>query len=310
MVTPDMVAIWQTGSFAKDPPNATVSVFSKDGSSVTDAVVVLTSRQARGRAADLRRHGPGGQPRQGRRPGLGLHRHVVVGRSARTASPTTARARRPAASRPTSAIRTAPAPSPAGPIPRPPGPTFRRRTNYGAGAPARRRRRTSIRATSSASTRRPAASLPSCPATEAIHEPAQPPGRAGDGHGPSRPVGARPRANRRPQPPTPGDGRTGGDARGQDHRPAAAAADRAVDDRAQRAQRQARGTEAHAGRHLAQRHRLRRPAGALGRPCADGASARGMEQQRARQLRQDAAQRHRVGVQQGQGRRASTPWSC
>lgn len=41
MVTPDMVAIWQTGSFAKDPPNATVSVFSKDGSSVTDAVLVL-----------------------------------------------------------------------------------------------------------------------------------------------------------------------------------------------------------------------------------------------------------------------------
>jgi hypothetical protein len=31
MVTPDMVEIWHTGSFAKDPPNATVSVFSKDG---------------------------------------------------------------------------------------------------------------------------------------------------------------------------------------------------------------------------------------------------------------------------------------
>jgi len=43
MVTPDMVAIWHTGSFAKDPPNATVSVFSKDGSAVSDAVVELTS---------------------------------------------------------------------------------------------------------------------------------------------------------------------------------------------------------------------------------------------------------------------------
>lgn len=43
MVTPDMVAIWHTGSFAKDPPNATVSVFSKDGSSVADAVVVLNT---------------------------------------------------------------------------------------------------------------------------------------------------------------------------------------------------------------------------------------------------------------------------
>jgi hypothetical protein len=30
-------------SFAKDPPNATVSVFTKDGSGVKDAVVVLKS---------------------------------------------------------------------------------------------------------------------------------------------------------------------------------------------------------------------------------------------------------------------------
>ena len=48
MVTPDMVAIWQTGSFAKDPPNATVSVFSKDGSSVTDAVLVLDTAKLDG----------------------------------------------------------------------------------------------------------------------------------------------------------------------------------------------------------------------------------------------------------------------
>jgi hypothetical protein len=48
MVTPDMVAIWHTGSFAKDPPNATVSAFSKDGSMVTDAVVVLNTAKLEG----------------------------------------------------------------------------------------------------------------------------------------------------------------------------------------------------------------------------------------------------------------------
>ena len=48
MVTPDMVKFWQTGSFAKDPPNATVSVFSKDGSSVTDAVLVLNAARLEG----------------------------------------------------------------------------------------------------------------------------------------------------------------------------------------------------------------------------------------------------------------------
>lgn len=41
MLTPEMVELWTTGSFAKDPPNATVSAFAKDGSKVTDAVVTL-----------------------------------------------------------------------------------------------------------------------------------------------------------------------------------------------------------------------------------------------------------------------------
>ena len=41
MPTPQMVELWRTGSFAKDAPNATASVFSKDGSSVADVVVVL-----------------------------------------------------------------------------------------------------------------------------------------------------------------------------------------------------------------------------------------------------------------------------
>jgi hypothetical protein len=43
MLTPELVELWATGSFAKEPPNATVSVFAKDGSKVNDAVVVLRS---------------------------------------------------------------------------------------------------------------------------------------------------------------------------------------------------------------------------------------------------------------------------
>ena len=41
MTTPELLDLWTTGSFAKDPPNATVSAFAKDGSKVSDAVVVL-----------------------------------------------------------------------------------------------------------------------------------------------------------------------------------------------------------------------------------------------------------------------------
>src|SRR5499426_354286 len=43
VLTAHLLEEWGTGSdsFAKDPPNATVSVFSKDGSTVRDAVVVL-----------------------------------------------------------------------------------------------------------------------------------------------------------------------------------------------------------------------------------------------------------------------------
>jgi hypothetical protein len=43
MLTGELVDLWKTGSFAKDPPNATVSAFARDGSRVTDAVVVLRS---------------------------------------------------------------------------------------------------------------------------------------------------------------------------------------------------------------------------------------------------------------------------
>src|SRR5262249_48340197 len=41
MPTGQLIDMWSTGSFAKDPPNATVSAFAKDGSKVADAVVVL-----------------------------------------------------------------------------------------------------------------------------------------------------------------------------------------------------------------------------------------------------------------------------
>jgi len=40
------VELWATGSFRQGPPNATVSAFAKDGSKVTDAVVVLRSPKA------------------------------------------------------------------------------------------------------------------------------------------------------------------------------------------------------------------------------------------------------------------------
>ena len=48
MHTAELVELWTTGSFAKDPPNATVSAFARDGSKVTDAVVVLRSPKTAG----------------------------------------------------------------------------------------------------------------------------------------------------------------------------------------------------------------------------------------------------------------------
>ena len=41
LLTQHLLEEWTDGSFAKDPPNATVSVMSKDGASVRDAVVEL-----------------------------------------------------------------------------------------------------------------------------------------------------------------------------------------------------------------------------------------------------------------------------
>jgi hypothetical protein len=49
-LTAHLIGEWATGadSFAKDPPNATVSVFTKDGSGIRDAVVVLKSPKLEG----------------------------------------------------------------------------------------------------------------------------------------------------------------------------------------------------------------------------------------------------------------------
>jgi hypothetical protein len=50
VLTRHLLEEWGSGSdsFAKDPPNATVSVFSKDGSTVRDAVVVLKTPSLNG----------------------------------------------------------------------------------------------------------------------------------------------------------------------------------------------------------------------------------------------------------------------
>jgi hypothetical protein len=50
VLTSDFIKQWGEGhdSFAKDPPNATISVFSSDGKSVEDAVVVLLSPKLEG----------------------------------------------------------------------------------------------------------------------------------------------------------------------------------------------------------------------------------------------------------------------
>jgi hypothetical protein len=50
VLTAHLLEEWGTGSdsFAKDPPNATVSVFSKDGSAIRDAVVVLKTPKLQG----------------------------------------------------------------------------------------------------------------------------------------------------------------------------------------------------------------------------------------------------------------------
>src|SRR5882672_8504007 len=46
--TSEMLALWRTGTFAKSPPNATISAFYKDGSDVAAVVAVLKSPKLEG----------------------------------------------------------------------------------------------------------------------------------------------------------------------------------------------------------------------------------------------------------------------
>ena len=48
ILTKEVVDLWSSGSFAKDPPNATVSALRRDGSTVSDAVVVLRQPKLEG----------------------------------------------------------------------------------------------------------------------------------------------------------------------------------------------------------------------------------------------------------------------
>ena len=60
MLTTHLLAGWSRGSegFAKDPPNATVSVLGKDDATVHDAVVVLKAPKLEGNQLDVRSSGP------------------------------------------------------------------------------------------------------------------------------------------------------------------------------------------------------------------------------------------------------------
>ena len=62
-------------SFSKDPPNATVSAFSKDGSLTRDAVVVLEESKPSRRSVDVRGSGSGRRSERCGRSGIGVHRH-------------------------------------------------------------------------------------------------------------------------------------------------------------------------------------------------------------------------------------------
>ena len=176
MATPEMVEIWRTGSFAKDPPNATASVFSKDGSSVADVVVVLKAAKLEGEKLTFDVAGAGRQPGQGRRAGLGVHRHAVVRRGLQRLQllrhepdhrRRDARHRRSARHQHVQRL----VQPLAHPSLRAAAARLRHRGRRAAAA------RASIRAISSATTSRPAASPRCCPATEARHEPHPFPGR-------------------------------------------------------------------------------------------------------------------------------------
>ena len=156
-----------TGSFAKDPPNATVSAFAKDGSKVTDAVVVLRAPKLDRRASSPSTSRcwkaasamPTGRPRcSSTRSGSASARaaSAIYGQSQTTGGDDARR----------SATATTPAPSRGWSNPSPTGPLRAAPRTYGY----RGRRAAAARLDpriSSATTRRPAAPRRCCPATEA-----------------------------------------------------------------------------------------------------------------------------------------------
>ena len=134
--TAELVDLWATGSFAKDPPNATVSAFAKDGSKVTDAVVVLRSPKVDGDKLTFDVAGAGRKPRQCRRAGLGVHRHDLVRRRFGGLQLSRHRTKPPAARIRPSAARATPAPSSGWSNPAPSGPaptaaSYPRTTDFG-----------------------------------------------------------------------------------------------------------------------------------------------------------------------------------
>ena len=85
-------------SFAKDPPNATISVMNKEKGKVSDAVVVLKSPKLEGERLTFDIAAAGRRHQQGRRSGNAVHRHHrPAGRAAHRASQRVVRRRQVAA---------------------------------------------------------------------------------------------------------------------------------------------------------------------------------------------------------------------
>jgi hypothetical protein len=91
-LTTDLLEEWSPsndsdGSFAKDPPNATVSTFGKDGSKIRDAVVVLKTAKLEGDRLTFDVDVLEGEAGRPRRPGGTLHRPLRLRRIPRRRLP-------------------------------------------------------------------------------------------------------------------------------------------------------------------------------------------------------------------------------
>ena len=78
VLTADFIKQWDEGndSFAKDPPNATISVMSSDGSAIEDAVVVLKTPKLEGDTLTFDVAVLEGEFDERQRAGLAVHRLV------------------------------------------------------------------------------------------------------------------------------------------------------------------------------------------------------------------------------------------